>query len=236
LFSVINSKMFQLQGDAQLEELKNNTLIYARKKLESLNFDEEKFPKHIFHHAKGIGIIHLKQNFNEKNIGYGIIFTHWKSNEKKACGPLFINLTIGNANNNNNNGHIMHELCPKSDNLLLIFKEESQIYQIVEEKNHEICLGIDYNIEGIVKDDYDAILCYQIINHELCPIDNNINLLRGCCITLNDTEMKSFYGNNKITAHDVYCGTAKMPINGDYLKAEQYMHSKLMTNFGQVHC
>jgi len=191
---------------------------------------KKKFPKHIFHHAKGIGIIHLKQDIHEKSIGYGIIFTHWKTNEKKACGPLFINLTIGN-----NKSHVTHELFPKSDSILLIFKEESQIYQLMEEKNHQICLGIDYNIEGIVKDDYDAILCYQIINHELCPIEN-INLLRGSCITLNDHEMKSFYGNNKITPHDIYCGTAKIPNNGDYIKAEQYMFTKFMINFGQACC
>jgi len=222
--------MFQLEGDIEFKGAENDMLIYARKKLESLQFDAKKFPKSIFHNAKGIGIIHLKQNIKDKDLGYGIIFTHCKTNQKKPCGPIFINLFMGN-----NTEISVHELCPKSDNIFLIFKEESQIYQLLEEDKHELCLGIDYNIEGIVKDDYDAILCYQIINHQLSPIDN-IDKLRGCCIKTNDGEIKSFYGNNKITTHDIYCGLIKMPENTDYIKSEQFMYKKLMVDFGEACC
>jgi len=223
--------MFQLQGDIEYKQSENHILAYARKKLESLKFDSEKFPRQIFHHAKGVGLIHLKENMNENNIGYGIIFTHLKTNEKKPCGPIFINLFLGK----NGNKHLMHDLCPKSDNLLLIFKEESQIYQLMEENNHEICLGIDYNIEGIAKDDYDAILCYQIIDHELSPIED-ISKLRGCNIKMNEGEIKSFYDNDKITGHDIYCGKIAIPQNGDFIKSEQYVCKKLMMDFGEVCC
>jgi len=64
----------------------NSLLEKTRKILENLKRQDAKiFPNSIFHASKGIGIIHIKYGEQNKSneIGEGVIFTHWKRNEKK---------------------------------------------------------------------------------------------------------------------------------------------------------
>jgi len=214
--------MSQSTEQSSSDKQQNNLIGYARKTLENLKLDQEKFSETIFHRAKGIGLIHLKFDDN-KNIGYGVIFTHYKTNEKKPCGPLFVD--VGFEKNNQ-----YDKLKSFESDFLLLFKEESQIYDLIEEKKRQICLGIDYNIEGIAKDDFDAILCFQILNNELCQIED-VNFLRGCIIRINNSEMQPFYGDKSVSAHDIYYGKVELPNNSDYSKAISYISSKFMLHF-----
>lgn len=207
---------------------KQNSLIgYTRDILEHLKLDAEKFSDQLFRHAKGIGIMHMKSDGNNKQIGKGVMFTHWKTNEKKACGPLFVNVNFGD--NKNNQGE---KFKPFEGDLVLLFKEESQVYDLIEEKKRRICLGIDYNIEGIAKDDFDAILCFQVLNNQLCQIED-VSFLRGGIITINDDELQSFYNDKKVSAHDVYYGKVEMVNDNDYNKSLGYISSKFMMHFAE---
>jgi HSP20 family protein len=116
---------------------------------------------------------------------------------------------------------------------LIVFKSESQIRKLIEgddnKSNYNIILGIDNPIQGIVKDDFDAILIFAIVNNQLITIDD-VTDLRGLMITLNQNEINNFYGQLTL-ASDVFNMNVKLPMNRDYIACEQYIHDKLMVHF-----